>query len=355
MAYKKIPHRRNNATYDKGLLFAVHVFLFGVAPMLTKTSWFHLCVLSLVQSSFLFVAHKIVLFLREIYWYKKYASIGDFLLKILKIYNWRSVLCAHIPIIGILLYHWHDENIQFQELWNGEKVIFSLLDTAICLPVAVLGLYFQWNDCPLTISYRLEESGSFSGGSSMARGFFHGYLKIILPGLFDEIEKFQNFNNLTDEDIPVKRLIVLIPSSTFLFDKLRKDSAEPLPDSLGAIITHRVMVLNRVYKNTLYKIPDKDSGKSYYIVVEGATPLKTFQETCTHEPHFKDFKQEVISAFYYELVTLINEDKNVKDFVDLLYYDDEEDPDIEIADLVCQRIKLLKKLEKSKKKKRKSL
>ncbi|KAG8267297.1 hypothetical protein J6590_054693 [Homalodisca vitripennis] len=315
-------------------------------------------VLSLVSSISLFLPYRIVLFLRELVWFYKYTSVNDFLLKNIKTYNWRSILITCGPIIGFLLFHClnHENDVKFQDFLN---VQFSFLDILICLQIPALGLYYQWDDCPVLESCRLEESSRFSGGSCMARGFFYGYLKIITPGLYDKIVRYQNENNLTDKEVPVKRLCVLIPSSTFIFDKLRKEAekveAEPVEESLDAHKQDRGLVLKRVYQNSMYKVRNKEKNRDYYVPFEGATPLKTFYETCIHEPHYKEFKSEVISSFYYELEKLINRDRVVKDMVELVYYDDENDPDIEIAEVVEQRIKYLKRLKNSKNNKKKVL
>lgn len=47
--------------------------------------------------------------------------------------------------------------------------------------------------------------------------------------------------------------------------------------------------MDRVYKNSLYAIKHKNntSKVKYYVVLEGASPLKTFHETCSSEPRFK--------------------------------------------------------------------
>lgn len=47
--------------------------------------------------------------------------------------------------------------------------------------------------------------------------------------------------------------------------------------------------MDRVYKNSLYAIKHKKntSEVKYYVVLEGASPLKTFHETCSSEPRFK--------------------------------------------------------------------
>uniref|UniRef100_A0A1B6GS67 STING ligand-binding domain-containing protein n=1 Tax=Cuerna arida TaxID=1464854 RepID=A0A1B6GS67_9HEMI len=354
--YPQKPLRRKTFKFDILLFLMVLIFVFGYVPTITNTSRLHLCVLSLVCVSSIFLPYRIVVFLRDSVCLYTYVSVTDFLLKSVKTYNWRSIFCTCGPIIGLLLFHWlhHENDVKFQDLLS---VQFSLLDIFICLLIPALGLYYQWDDCPLLESYRLEETSKFSGGSCMARGFFYGYLKIITPGLYDKIIIFQNENNLSDKEVPVKRLFVLIPSSTFIFDKLRKeaDTVEPVEEGLDAHKQDRGLVLKRAYQNSMYKVRNKEKDRDYYVPLEGATPLKTFYETCISEPQYKEFKSEIISSFYYELERLINRDRIVKDMVELIYYDDENDPDIELAEVVKQRIKYLNRLNKSKNKKRKVL
>lgn len=49
------------------------------------------------------------------------------------------------------------------------------------------------------------------------------------------------------------------------------------------------MVMDRVYKNSLYAIKHKKNTAKvkYYVVLEGASPLKTFYETYRSEPRFE--------------------------------------------------------------------
>ncbi|XP_012275498.1 stimulator of interferon genes protein isoform X3 [Orussus abietinus] len=147
------------------------------------------------------------------------------------------------------------------------------------------------NDCKLNISESLRNMGGVDYGSGMALSYFYGYLQIVLPvtgncdkGLREKIELFESKEGVS---IPVKKLFILIPSSSYIPPDLKTVSPGWMEsvETLEMTIKDRAGVKGRKYHNTVYKIYKKgpEVNEHYvYVVAEGATPVQTLFEISKH-------------------------------------------------------------------------
>lgn len=85
----------------------------------------------------------------------------------------------------------------------------------------------------------------------------------------------------------------------------------------------RAGVKGRVYKNSVYKLKMKD--KKMYVSAEYATPLRTLQDVIytshRHGRIYKQYKNDILLAFYNTLKELIETSEDCADVCDLIYYD----------------------------------
>uniref|UniRef100_A0A1B6DEJ0 STING ligand-binding domain-containing protein n=2 Tax=Clastoptera arizonana TaxID=38151 RepID=A0A1B6DEJ0_9HEMI len=163
------------------------------------------------------------------------------------------------------------------------------------------------------------------GISSLATGFYYGYLKIVLPSLSENIELYETKESDGDEpgiNFPVKKLFVLIPSQAQVYDKVESLNLKniQIAKNLMEYRITRGMVKDRCYSNSVYKVKDERSSKLYYCVCEYATPIKTLEEQCREDAEMKKYKREMIYAFYNTLKMMVEADFELKDYVELIYF-----------------------------------
>nr|CAI5869092.1 unnamed protein product [Callosobruchus analis] len=175
----------------------------------------------------------------------------------------------------------------------GIRIVFPkcmLLITAVYL----IGEVLNMRSCPLEESLWIARNNGLDYGSGMAYSFFHGYLNLILPNTGTESK---NLKELMQD---------------------YEDSHNSLPDKVITIAG----VLNRVYKNAVYKI---NSGRSkIYVSAEYATPLKTFSEVFKaageHSGYYERFQSDIILQFYLTLKAVL-EKNHLNESCELIYYE----------------------------------
>ncbi|XP_014204936.1 stimulator of interferon genes protein [Copidosoma floridanum] len=205
-------------------------------------------------------------------------------------------------------------------------------------------------------------SSNLDAGTYMATSYFYGYLKIVLParggieraGIFTALEEYEATHSIK---IPVKKLFILIPSSTYIPADLKEISDNWMESKglLNTITLDRAGVINRTYHNTIYQIHSEGpnvtslSSKSVYLAVEGATPLKTFLEvqdqSHRYAPVYIKYKKQIIQNFYEALQNLLNDNPDCKDYVELVYYKDIVDNKrVNVAHILLETIAKIQKL-----------
>lgn len=197
-------------------------------------------------------------------------------------------------------------------------------------------------------------------GTGMAYSYYYGYLRIILPstgtaskGIIEKLENLEDSHNIS---ISIKKLFILIPSSTYIPPDL-KDFTNSWMESaveLEKEVRDRAGVKNRSYHNNVYKIyPEgkKPCVKPEYITVEGATPLQTMFEVQKHfHPEsalYAKYRKEITKTFYLKLKDIIYNDPECRDLCELIYYEDynSDGTKINVAKIILERISELKSLQ----------
>ncbi|KAL2734067.1 hypothetical protein V1478_003765 [Vespula squamosa] len=194
-------------------------------------------------------------------------------------------------------------------------------------------------------------------GTGMAYSYYYGYLRIILPstgteakGIYEKLENFEDIHNIS---ISIKKLFILIPFSTYIPPDLKSLSYEWMENiqELEPEVRDRAGINKRSYHNNIYKIyvgGYKSRNESEYVAVEGATPLLTFFEVQKHfHPEsaiYKKYCKEIIRAFYLKLKELIYNDPDCRDVCELIYYNDynSDGTKVNIAEVILERISTLK-------------
>ncbi|GAB0096112.1 hypothetical protein DMENIID0001_115810 [Sergentomyia squamirostris] len=169
----------------------------------------------------------------------------------------------------------------------------------------------------------LRDSHGLDKGTSMAEGFYHGYLSIILPNRGDGNkglkERIGDFEDKEGVEIPVKRLFLLLPEDLYCPPLISdKTSNMRKIDNLEFILRDRAGTTARHYSNTVYKL----ITKKCYVVAEEATPLLTFYESQRNncDDDMKYLIREVFEKFYQTLRNLIEKHQECHDLIVFIPY-----------------------------------
>ncbi|OXU29991.1 hypothetical protein TSAR_001108 [Trichomalopsis sarcophagae] len=295
-----------------------------------KETW-HLLTLCLMFLIVCVAIFKIRLFFEELFYINSHYN-GNFVsvVKATLNFNVPSWVVFAITIVAfmMLVMHSNFNMIQIMQL--------NPFATLLAIAFSILLFYtINITECRATTVATIFSTG-LNPGTAMASSYFYGYLKIILPasggieraGILNALETFESKNKVT---VPVKKLFILIPSSSYIPPDLKEISNNWLEyvQPLETIAIDRAGVKNRTYHNTIYKFrsngPNK-AGKSYYLATEGATPLKTFLEVQDNSHRYaalyREFNREIIKSFYTTLQNLLNDNPDCKHYCELVYYED---------------------------------
>ena len=189
-------------------------------------------------------------------------------------------------------------------------------------------------------------------GTGMAYSYYYGYLKLILPspgtltkGLREKIENTEDKHNIK---VAVHKLLILIPSSSYVPPDLKDASYQWMESAidLEVDIRDRAGTKRRSYHNNIYKIyPDgKHSNRApLYVAAEGATPLLTFFEVQKHSHRetniYKKYHIPIVKRFHETLKELLNNDPECSDLCELIYYDDYDNGiKVNVAKIILERL-----------------
>ncbi|KAL7286661.1 hypothetical protein TKK_0019156 [Trichogramma kaykai] len=224
----------------------------------------------------------------------------------------------------------------------GNTIHSNLWATLLTFTSSLLLLYtININECRRLKTEAIFTADGLDAGTAMACSYFYGYLNIILPasggtertGMLNLLENFEaaECNGNPNISVPVKKMFILIPSSSYIPTDLKDISDGWLEHSknLEMIVMDRAGVKKRTYHNTVYKLHTegpKTRGKSIFLATEGATPLKTFLETKDQSLRYggiyKEFNREIVRNFYLTLKKLLADNPSCGDYCELVYYED---------------------------------
>jgi transmembrane protein 173 len=230
----------------------------------------------------------------------------------------------------------------------------------VCVPSIIFSFCLlrivKLNDWETNLFFRLDHMKGLDCGTGMAYNYYYGYLRLILPstgminkGIIEKIENFEDNHNVT---FPVHKIFILIPSSGYIPSDLKEVSYQWMEraQDLEEETRNRAGIIARKYHNSAYKIyPDGqklDSPK--YVVVEGATSLLTFYEIQKHNhPEsnvYQKYKKDIIEMFYIKLREIVQDDPDMRDLCELIYYDDFDShgAKVNVAKIILERISKIK-------------
>ncbi|KAK9883465.1 hypothetical protein WA026_001643 [Henosepilachna vigintioctopunctata] len=238
---------------------------------------------------------------------------------------------------------------------------FDIVQMALILcGIHFLRINIGLEEAPIFQSLRIAENNELDYGSALAHLYFYGYLKIILPksGKDDKnlIELIETYSDSNKVIFPVPKLFVLIPKSCICHVSLKDNNFPNIEDSkdLDAII-QKVAGVNRLYRNSVYKIIDENKG-TFYVCAEFATPLLRLKQRMEFSgsdavclSHQKD---EIVLKFYLTLNKLLELHPEFRDFCSLIYYDDLDDRGHfrDLSRILLSQISKLRRSNKSKEK-----
>lgn len=232
------------------------------------------------------------------------------------------------------------------------KTFQELGPIPFCASICAFHILFwitKAEQCTTWQAHTMTDIKGLDYGSGMAHSFFHGYLKIILPSKGDgtpsireRILAFMEKEQFQDDKFPVKKLVILIPSSGYSFPDLSKSDtssqSETNPDIEAALnlqdhLRNRAGTVQRCYRGGAYRIRTRPGGSDFmYVLAEGATPVLTFQEAYKSGTEtadlMKSHRVDIVSNFYQTLKILIQENIDCRDLVDLIYYDDTQNANV---------------------------
>lgn len=164
-------------------------------------------------------------------------------------------------------------------------------------------------------------------GSGMALSYYHGYLKLVLPSQGDYhsksiVERMEDYEASRHVRFPVKKLFILVPESMYTPNTLDAKTLQ-VQTPLEKLLLNRAGSFKREYHNSVYKIEATDN---WYVVTEGATPLKTFQEALSTAAagHLKleRYRTAIVSSFVCHLKELLFKDLDCRDLCEVVQFAD---------------------------------
>ncbi|XP_075168863.1 transmembrane protein sting [Haematobia irritans] len=262
---------------------------------------------------------RIFYYTRELYFYSNYYDGQHLWWQIAK-----RCFSLNIPTIIVVLAMVFGALVRFAMTTN---FIFPPLQWFAFVPLYWLLVSANIGYSHLAYSNWIRQSHGLDYAEGMASNYFHGYLKLTLPshtghpGLKERIELYEAKENV---QFALKRLIILVPNTMFVNSKiesriLTKEGVAPLE----TIVKNRAGVA-RPFKNDVYKFTIPINNVTYYIAMEGATPMLSFFEAMSFQPsttwQMQAMKREILLKFYKHLKKLLNEWPPTQDEAELVLY-----------------------------------
>ncbi|XP_059226331.1 stimulator of interferon genes protein homolog isoform X2 [Stomoxys calcitrans] len=275
-----------------------------------------LCVVVIAELS-----RRLFLYLREILWYTNYyESTGSDQWWIMA----KRCFSVNIETIVIVMLVVFAALVRFA---MNAKFILPPLGWLCYIPLYWLLIGVNISFSHLSYANWIRQSHGLDYAEGMASNYFHGYLKLTLPshtghlGLKERIELYEAKEKV---EFAVKRLIILVPNTMFVNSRIESrilTKAGVVP--LETIVKNRAGV-ERPFKNDVYKFTVPINGTTYYVALEGATPMLSFFEAMTYQPsttwQMKEMKREILLKFYKHLKKLLKEWPPTEDEAELVLY-----------------------------------
>ncbi|XP_055390417.1 stimulator of interferon genes protein homolog isoform X2 [Condylostylus longicornis] len=217
-------------------------------------------------------------------------------------------------------------------LWNNPDFIDELLNRRDLIIAYVILMKLKLHKSALLDAAEWIRSGSgVDYASGMASNYFNGYIRLQLPDKGDGkkgiIERCDEYEDKHDVKFAAKKLFILIPHSMHMKPVIKSELLKPA-DPLELVERDRAGV-KRPFKNDVYSIiTEKIKGKTqkFYIVLEGATPMLSFYDSCenrvTSTDLMKVMKREILFQFYRSIKKYCLECPETQNEVDFIYYND---------------------------------
>ncbi|KAL5286915.1 TMEM173.2 family protein [Megaselia abdita] len=188
-------------------------------------------------------------------------------------------------------------------------------------------------ECSYDLIKFLRKGSGVDFASGMAANFFHGFLKIVLKEDTDGnsfIKRLEDYEDGQGVNFAIQKLFVLIPRSCVLQMQFGDDWIE-VAKSLETKFVNRGGLSKRAYNVGVYRFKNRmarncDKTKiNFYVTAISATPLITFHEFLEFNPHVVPYKTEVLKNFVKELKRLISLDREIKNLVEIVEFDDDRE------------------------------
>ncbi|XP_013404162.1 uncharacterized protein LOC106169291 [Lingula anatina] len=177
-------------------------------------------------------------------------------------------------------------------------------------------------------------------------GYFYGYLNLILPGLKQRFQEWEDFDPHSRKGKYIPKFIILLPESCYCWSSMNdNDDRIQRAGNLKPFNKARAGKPEREYKNFLFTVT-ADDGELYYFSGEYSTPLMSMQEL--ESGHLAEFDANA-KCVQYELYCQVLKQaldsalpEGAKDTYLLLKYQDEMEGGSKkypIADLIVKAIR----------------
>jgi len=182
-------------------------------------------------------------------------------------------------------------------------------------------------------------------GHAFAWQYYFGYLKLILPSFLERVEEFEKTEKVK---ILVHKLFILIPESCYSPKLLSDHQADlgilEIVKNLRELRLDRNGAKDRIYKNPVYRI-DRVSDEPIYCCMESAAILNSLHDMCEKEKLTgltSEKKYEQLISFHSSLKSILEQDKELGDLVQLVFYKDTDvaGNQVKISDVVVRNIGL---------------
>ena len=165
----------------------------------------------------------------------------------------------------------------------------------------------------------------------LAWSYYYGYLKLVLPHLYEQLEKAVAPDFLVDgndmrDAVDVRKVFIIISKECKCYKGLIEVDEGHIQKegNLPAFHLTRAGVVSRPYQHCLYRVTAKDKP-AIFVIMEFATPLLAMNDMCDDEraDFTVDDRDTQVMAFYNKLkIILEHADEKIRDRYKLVLISD---------------------------------
>ncbi|KAL7735373.1 hypothetical protein ACLKA6_003224 [Drosophila palustris] len=213
---------------------------------------------------------------------------------------------------------------RFGSTGNLKNLVPNYVYFIIWMPLYWIFSYVQLSYCPLDYAHWIRDGHGLDYAAGMASSYYHGYLKLALPERNDDglKKRMQDYEDTHQIRFATDRLIILIPDDMFVKGVIKSDLLEKAED-LETKFINRAGV-NRPFKHAVYRLKRQINGTTYYVAMEGATPMLTFFEAMNFQSsttwQMREMKREIWLKFARHLKELLTSCPETENEVELIIY-----------------------------------